>query len=90
VAAEKILDLIAVDKPLIGNKRIRSSGLVRHDEMMKWMVGRNIVLRSGDVDEALQVYRRLKACRHNSGVTHFATTGVAGRGIVNPYKKKGI
>src|SRR3979411_806117 len=43
----------------VGNKRIRQDGLVRHDEMMKWLQDRHVVLRGGDLDEAPQAYRRL-------------------------------
>src|SRR5207237_1883027 len=43
----------------VGNKRIRQDGLVRHDEMVKWLHDRGIVLRGGDLDEAPQAYRRL-------------------------------
>jgi tRNA-splicing ligase RtcB len=81
----------------VGNKRIRRAGLVRHDEMMKWMADRNIVLRGGDVDEAPQVYRRLKdVLDAHAGTIRVLHTlrplgvAMAGRGIVDPYKKKGI
>jgi tRNA-splicing ligase RtcB len=81
----------------IGNKRIRRAGLVRHDEMMKWMADRNIILRGGDVDEAPQVYRRLKdVLDAHAGTIRVLHTlrplgvAMAGRGIVDPYKKKGI
>jgi len=43
----------------VGKKRIRREGLIRHDEMMKWIAERGIELRGGDVDEAPQAYRRL-------------------------------
>jgi tRNA-splicing ligase RtcB len=81
----------------IGSKRIRQPGLVRHDEMMKWMAARNIVLRGGDVDEAPQVYRRLRdVLDAHAGTIRVLHTlrplgvAMAGRGIVDPYKKKGI
>ena len=81
----------------VGTKRIRQPGLVRHDEMMKWMADRNIVLRGGDVDEAPQVYRRLKdVLEAHAGTIRVLHTlrplgvAMAGRGIVDPYKKKGI
>jgi tRNA-splicing ligase RtcB len=81
----------------VGSKRIRQPGLVRHDEMMKWMANRNIVLRGGDVDEAPQVYRRLKdVLDAHAGTIRVLHTlrplgvAMAGRGIVDPYKKKGI
>ena len=43
----------------VGARRIRRDGLVRHDEMMKWITDRVIELRGGEVDEAPQAYRRL-------------------------------
>jgi tRNA-splicing ligase RtcB len=43
----------------VGKKRIRQEGLVRHDEMMKWIADKGVVLRGGDLDEAPQAYRRL-------------------------------
>ena len=77
----------------VGNKRIRQDGLVRHDEMMKWMHGRQILLRGGDLDEAPQAYRRLsdvlRAHAGTIGVLHtLCPLGVAmaGRDIVDPYK----
>ena len=79
----------------VGKKRIRRPGLVRHDEMMKWMADRKIVLRGGDVDEAPQVYRRLKDVLHaHSGTIRILHTlhplgvAMAGRDIVDPYKGK--
>jgi len=41
----------------VGGKRIRTEGLVRHDEMMKWIQDRGIELRGGDLDEAPQAYK---------------------------------
>jgi tRNA-splicing ligase RtcB len=62
-----------------GGKRIRMEGLVRHDEMMKWIAEKKVVLRGGDLDEAPQAYRRLPdvlaACRHDP---HFAHAQAAG------------
>src|SRR5207248_983391 len=43
----------------VAKKRIRRDGLVRHDEMLKWVRDRGVELRGGDVDEAPQAYRRL-------------------------------
>jgi tRNA-splicing ligase RtcB len=81
----------------VGNKRIRRAGLVRHDEMMKWMADRNIVLRGGDLDEAPQAYRRLPdvlaAHAGTIRVLHSLRplgVAMAGRDIVDPYKKKVI
>ena len=77
----------------VGNKRIRREGLVRHDEMMKWMADRNIVLRGGDLDEAPQAYRRLPdVLAAHAGTIRVLHTlrplgvAMAGRDIVDPYK----
>ena len=77
----------------VGKKRIRRDGLVRHDEMMKWMADREIVLRGGDVDEAPQVYRRLPdVLAAHAGTIRVLHTlrplgvAMAGPDIVDPYK----
>jgi tRNA-splicing ligase RtcB len=77
----------------VGNKRIRRPGLVRHDEMMKWMKDKNIVLRGGDLDEAPQAYRRLPdVLAAHAGTIRLLHTlhplgvAMAGRDIVDPYK----
>ena len=77
----------------VGNKRIRREGLVRHDEMMKWLADRGIILRGGDLDEAPQAYRRLPDVLNAHGGTirilhTLRPLGVAmaGRGIIDPYK----
>jgi tRNA-splicing ligase RtcB (3'-phosphate/5'-hydroxy nucleic acid ligase) len=77
----------------IGNKRIRQDGLVRHDEMMKWLADRAIILRGGDLDEAPQAYRRLPdVLAAHSGTIRVLHTlrplgvAMAGRDIVDPYK----
>jgi tRNA-splicing ligase RtcB (3'-phosphate/5'-hydroxy nucleic acid ligase) len=81
----------------VGTKRMRREGLVRHDEMMKWMTDRNVVLRGGDVDEAPQVYRRLKdVLDAHAGTIRVLHTlrplgvAMAGRDIVDPYKRKAL
>ncbi len=77
----------------VGNKRIRKDGLVRHDEMMKWLQDRHVVLRGGDLDEAPQAYRRLPdVLRAHEGTIRVLHTlrpfgvAMAGRDIVDPYK----
>jgi len=79
------------------NRAMPKIVLVRHDEMMKWMADRNIVLRGGDVDEAPQVYRRLKdvLAAHASTIRVLHTlrplgVAMAGRSVVDPYKRKEI
>ncbi len=77
----------------VGNKRIRRDGLVRHDEMMKWIAERGVELRGGDVDEAPQAYRRLPdVLAAHAGTIRVLHTlrplgvAMAGRDIVDPYK----
>ena len=77
----------------VGNKRIRQAGLVRHDEMMKWLHDHGIVLRGGDLDEAPQAYRRLPdVLKAHAGTIRILHTlqplgvAMAGRDIVDPYK----
>ena len=77
----------------IGGKRVRQNGLVRHDDMMKWIADKNVVLRGGDLDEAPQAYRRLPgvlaAHAGTIRILHTLTplgVAMAGRDIVDPYK----
>jgi tRNA-splicing ligase RtcB len=77
----------------VGKKKIRREGLVRHDEMMKWIADRGIELRGGDVDEAPQAYRRLpEVLAAHSGTIRILHTlkplgvAMAGRGEFDPYK----
>jgi tRNA-splicing ligase RtcB (3'-phosphate/5'-hydroxy nucleic acid ligase) len=77
----------------VGKKRIRRDGLVRHDEMLKWVADRGIELRGGDVDEAPQAYRRLPdVLAAHSGTIRILHTlrplgvAMAGRDIIDPYK----
>jgi tRNA-splicing ligase RtcB len=77
----------------VGNKRVRQPGLVRHDEMMKWLHEKSVVLRGGDLDEAPQAYRRLnEVLESHAGTIRVLHTlrplgvAMAGRDIVDPYK----
>lgn len=77
----------------VGNKRIRRDGLVRHDEMLKWVRKRGVELRGGDVDEAPQAYRRLPdVLAAHAGTIRVLHTlrplgvAMAGRDTVDPYK----
>ena len=77
----------------IGGKRIRMEGLVRHDEMMKWLAEKGVVLRGGDLDEAPQAYRRLpEVLAAHEGTIRILHTlrplgvAMAGKDIVDPYK----
>src|SRR5882724_4264499 len=77
----------------VAGKRIRKDGLVRHDEMMKWIADKGVVLRGGDLDEAPQAYRRLPdVLAAHAGTIRILHTlhplgvAMAGRDIVDPYK----
>ena len=77
----------------VGKKRIRRDGLVRHDEMLKWVADRGVELRGGDVDEAPQAYRRLAdVLAAHAGTIRILHAlrplgvAMAGRGVVDPYK----
>jgi tRNA-splicing ligase RtcB len=77
----------------VGRKRIRQEGLVRHDEMMKWIADKGVVLRGGDLDEAPQAYRRLPdvlaAHAGTIRILHVLRplgVAMAGRDTVDPYK----
>ncbi len=77
----------------VGKKRIRREGLVRHDEMMKWIADKGVVLRGGDLDEAPQAYRRLTdVIAAHAGTIRILHTlrplgvAMAGRDILDPYK----
>ena len=77
----------------VDGKRIRMEGLVRHDEMMKWLADKGVVLRGGDLDEAPQAYRRLPevlaAHEGTIRILHTLTplgVAMAGKDIVDPYK----
>jgi tRNA-splicing ligase RtcB len=77
----------------VDGKRIRKEGLVRHDEMMKWIAEKKVVLRGGDLDEAPQAYRRLPdVLAAHAGTIRILHTlrplgvAMAGKDIVDPYK----
>jgi tRNA-splicing ligase RtcB len=74
-------------------KRVRKEGLVRHDEMMKWLHDRKVELRGGDLDEAPQAYRRLPEvlAAHDGTIRVLHTlkpigVAMAGHDIYDPYK----
>ncbi len=77
----------------VGGKRVRMEGLVRHDEMVKWLEEKQVVLRGGDLDEAPQAYRRLpEVLDAHEGTIRILHTlrplgvAMAGKDIVDPYK----
>jgi tRNA-splicing ligase RtcB len=74
-------------------KKIRTQGLVRHDEMVRWLREKGVYLVGGDLDEAPQAYRRLpEVLAHHSHTFKILHTlhpiGVvmAGKDVVDPYK----
>lgn len=74
-------------------KKIRQDGLVRHDEMMKWLSDKGVILRGGDLDEAPQAYRRLPdvLAEHGQTIKILHTlkplgVAMAGKDINDPYK----
>jgi tRNA-splicing ligase RtcB len=77
----------------VNGKRIRREGLVRHDDMQRWVRDKGVVLRGGDVDEAPQAYRRLpEVLAAHAGTIRILHTlrplgvAMAGKDIVDPYK----
>src|SRR3954463_9069277 len=77
----------------VDGKRIRKDGLVRHDEMMKWIADKKVVLRGGDLDEAPQAYRRLPdvLAAHEGTIRILHTlkplgVAMAGKDVIDPYK----
>ncbi|MEY2485538.1 MAG: hypothetical protein QOH39_1186 [Verrucomicrobiota bacterium] len=77
----------------MGNKRIRREGLIRHDEMMKWLTEKRVILRGGDLDEAPQAYRRLPdVLAAHAGTIRVLHTlrplgvAMAGSDMVDPFK----
>jgi tRNA-splicing ligase RtcB len=77
----------------VNGKRVRRDGLVRQDDMQKWVREKGVVLRGGDVDEAPQAYRRLPdvLAAHEGTIRILHTlrplgVAMAGKNIVDPYK----
>ena len=74
-------------------KKQRQPGLVRHDEMMKWIHDMGVVLRGSDLDEAPQAYRRLPdVLKEHEGTIRILHTlrplgvAMAGKDVADPYK----
>src|SRR3954463_4306776 len=77
----------------VDGKRIRKDGLVRLDDMMKWIADKKVVLRGGDLDEAPQAYRRLPdvLAAHEGTIRILHTlkplgVAMAGKDVIDPYK----
>lgn len=74
-------------------KKQRQPGLVRHDEMMKWVADAGVELRGADLDEAPQCYKRIEDVLgyHSDSIRvlhRLKPIGVAmaGKDIVDPFK----
>ncbi len=74
-------------------KKQRREGLVRHDEMMRWLHEKGVTLRGADLDEAPQAYRRLpEVLAAHEGTIRILNVlrpigvAMAGRDIKDPYK----
>ena len=74
-------------------KKQRQPGLVRHDEMMKWVADAGVELRGADLDEAPQCYKRLPELLgyHAESVRVLHTlkpigVAMAGKDVVDPFK----
>lgn len=74
-------------------KKQRQPGLVRHDEMMKWVAEMGVELRGADLDEAPQCYKRLAEVLtyHADSIRVLHTlkpigVAMAGKDVVDPYK----
>lgn len=74
-------------------KKQRQPGLVRHDEMMKWVADAGVELRGADLDEAPQCYKRLPEVLgfHADSIRVLHTlkpigVAMAGKDVVDPYK----
>lgn len=74
-------------------KKQRQPGLVRHDEMMKWVNDKGVELRGAGLDESPHCYKRLPEvleCHKESiRVLHTLTpvgVAMAGAGEFDPYK----
>lgn len=74
-------------------KKQRQPGLVRHDEMMKWVADAGVELRGADLDEAPQCYKRLPEVLgyHAESIRVLHTlkpigVAMAGKDVVDPFK----
>lgn len=74
-------------------KKQRQPGLVRHDEMIKWMENKKICLRGAGVDEAPQCYKRIEQvlAEHQKSIKIIETLTplivcMAGENQFDPYK----
>jgi tRNA-splicing ligase RtcB len=74
-------------------KKQRQAGLVRHDEMMKWIGELGVCLRGADLDEAPQAYRRLpEVLKQHAGTIKLLHelrplgVAMAGKDVLDPYK----
>ena len=74
-------------------KKQRGVGLVRHDDMLKWIGDKNVCLRGAGVDEAPQCYKRIEeVLKEHEGtvvikeILHPIVVCMAGENEFDPYK----
>lgn len=74
-------------------KKQRQPGLVRHDEMMKWVADAGVELRGADLGEAPPCYKRLPEVlayhADSIRILHTLTpigVAMAGKDVVDPFK----
>lgn len=74
-------------------KKQRQVGLVRHDEMLRWVIDKKVCLRGAGVDEAPQCYKRIEEVleQHSSTIEvkeilNPIIVCMAGENEVDPYK----
>lgn len=74
-------------------KKQRQPGLVRHDDMLRWIAEKNVCLRGAGVDEAPQCYKRIDKvlAEHSNSIRIIETLTplivcMAGEEIQDPYK----
>lgn len=74
-------------------KKQRQPGLVRHDEMIKWIENKRVCLRGAGVDEAPQCYKRIEdvLAEHSNSIKIIEVLTplivcMAGENEIDPYK----
>ena len=74
-------------------KKQRQPGLVRHDEMLRWIAEKNVCLRGAGVDEAPQCYKRIDEVlnHHKNSIKLIEVLTplivcMAGENEIDPYK----
>lgn len=74
-------------------KKQRQPGLVRHDDMLRWITEKNVCLRGAGVDESPQCYKRIESvlAEHSNSIRIIETLTplivcMAGENEIDPYK----